>query len=172
MTDPQPTGSPSGSPSGSYGHGSSKRLDFPLPDVSWPELARFWAGAAVGELHLPFCVGCEATRWYPTGTCLCGEAATVWRRLSGRATVFAYTVVRHVFLPQYRDLVPFVAALVEPDDAPGARLATRLIDCAGEDVHCDMAVAVRFEPLMFAGVEGSVMAPVFAPTQPQTKGSV
>jgi uncharacterized protein len=149
--------------SGTYDTGSSKRADFPLPDVEWPVLAPFWEGAAAGVLRLAFCDRCGSTRWYPTGDCACGDSGLAWRDLSGRATVYSFTVVHHVFLPQYRDLVPFVAALVEPDGAPGARLATRVVDCAVTVVRCNMAVAVRFEPLRFAGVEGSVIAPVFAP---------
>jgi uncharacterized protein len=157
--------------SGTYDTGSSKRADFPLPDVDWPVLAPFWVGAAAGVLRLSFCDRCGATRWYPTGVCLCGTTGLVWRDLSGRATVYSFTVVHHVFLPQYRDLVPFVAALIEPEDAPGARLATRLIDCAPADVHCGMAVSARFEPLLFADVEGSVTAPVFAPAPISMSGA-
>lgn len=148
---------------GVYEHGSSKRLDFPLPDVTLPELAPFWAAAAVGEFQLPFCDGCGGCRWYPGETCdQCGGARLSWRRLSGRGTIYSFTTVRHVFLPQYRDLVPFVAALVVPEEAPTARVATRLVDIGDRVVRCDDSVVVRFETLRFAGVDGDVVAPLFS----------
>jgi uncharacterized protein len=147
---------------GVYEHGSSKRLDFPLPDVALPVLAPFWAGAASGEFRLPFCDGCRECRWYPADTCdACGATPLTWRPLSGRGHIYSFTTVRHVFLPQYRDLVPFVAALVVPEEAPTARVATRLVAVGIRTVRCDAPVVVRFELLQFAGVEGSVVAPVF-----------
>jgi uncharacterized protein len=148
---------------GVYEQGSSKRLDFPLPDVGLAELAPFWSAAAAGEFHLPFCDGCGGCRWYPASSCdACGAEPLTWKQLSGRGAVYSFTTVRHVFLPQYRDMVPFAAALVVPDGAPTARVATRLVGLDGRAVRCDARVEVRFEPLHFAGVAGEVIAPVFA----------
>lgn len=147
---------------GVYNQGSSKRLDFPLPDLSFPLLAPFWDAAARDEFHLPFCSACATCRWYPSETCgSCGGEPLAWRRLSGKATVYSFTVIHHVFLPQYRDLVPFVAALIVPDEAPAARVATRLVDVEPSAVRCDLRVEVTFTDLRFAGVEGTVRAPVF-----------
>lgn len=145
---------------------STRRATFPLPDLSWEAVTPFWDGASAGELRLPFCTACGRPNWYPRPKCrLCGATGIEieWRALPGSATLFSYSVLHHVFLPQYRDLVPFVTALVLPDGAPGARLVTRIVDVDPKDVHCDMALEVVFRPLEFAGVEGSVMAPMFRP---------
>ena len=152
--------------SGAYDtHRSAKtRADFPLPDVTWEPARPYYEGAAVGELRLPFCDACGATNWYPKGVCLaCDATSFTWRATAGTGTVFSFVVVRHVFLPQYKDLVPFVAGLVELDDAPGARITSRITGADPADVHIGMPVVATFEPLHFAGVDGEVVAPLFRP---------
>ena len=81
--------------------------------------------------------------------------------MAGAAQVFSWVVVRHPFLPAFRDLVPFVSALVTFDDAPGVRLATRIVDCSPEDVAVDAPVTVAFRDLTFPDVDGRVVAPLF-----------
>ena len=140
------------------------RADFPLPDVDWPPLREFWAGAAEGELRLPRCASCERWRWYPGPTCPnCGDEELSWVALSGQARVFSWVVVRHAFLPAFRDDVPFVSALVTPDEAPEVRLATRIVDVAPDAVAIDDPVVVDFRPLTFPDVRGEVVAPLFRP---------
>ena len=139
---------------------------FPLPDVTWAPAAPFYATAAAGELQLPFCNACGRVSWYPKKTCIwCPGDTFTWRMLPGTGTVFSFVVVRHTFLPQYADLIPFVTALVSVDDAPGARLTSRLVDVDPEAVHIDMRVEAVFTPLRFAGVDGEVVAPLFRPAR-------
>ena len=138
------------------------RAGFPLPDVDWPPLREFWAGAAAGELRLPRCEGCGGWRWYPSATCrACGEEGLAWTALSGRGHVFSWVVVRHPFLPAFKDEVPFVSALVTPDEAPEVRLATRIVDAEPDEVAIDAPVVVTFRPLSVPDVEGQVVAPLF-----------
>ncbi len=85
--------------------------------------------------------------------------------MSGRGTVFSWVVVSHAFLPQFRAKVPFVSALVALEEDPAVRLATELVDCTADGVAFDMPVEVVFRPLTFAGVDGSVTAPLFRPAQ-------
>lgn len=145
---------------------STRRSTFPLPDLSWEAVQPFWDGAAAGELRMPFCASCGRTNWYPKPKChVCKATETEWRTLPGTATVFSYSVLHHTFLPQYKDLVPFVTGLVLLDGAPGARLVTRFVDVEPQDMRCDLPVEVVFRPLEFAGVEGSVIAPLFRPVR-------
>lgn len=138
------------------------RTGFPLPDTGWAPLAPFWAAAAAGELRVPRCAACDHWHWYPSGPCpRCGEEQLEWTLLSGRGRVFSWVVVRHAFLPAFRDDVPFVSALVTPEEAPTVRLVTRIVDCDPGDVAIDAPVAVTFRPLRFPDVEGDVVAPLF-----------
>ncbi len=83
--------------------------------------------------------------------------------MSGRGTLFSWVVVTHAFLPQFADLVPFVPALVALEEDPAVRLATRVVDTDPETLDFDMPLQVTFRPITFAGVEGSVTAPMFVP---------
>jgi uncharacterized OB-fold protein len=149
--------------------------DFPLPDVDWPPARPFWDGAAAGELRLPRCPACGRIHWYPEGPCRrCGAPTGAdadagagsplrWEPVSGRGTLFSWSVVTQVFLPQFRDLVPVVPALVAVDEDPDVRLVTRVVDADPADLRVDQPVRVVFRPLTFAGVAGSVAAPLFVP---------
>jgi uncharacterized OB-fold protein len=83
--------------------------------------------------------------------------------MSGRGTLFSWVVVTHAFLPHFGDLVPFVPALVALDEDPAVRLATRIVDTDPASLSFDLPVRVTFRPLSFAGVDGTVPAPLFAP---------
>lgn len=140
------------------------RPEFPLPDISWEPVAPFWAAAARHELALPRCDGCGAFAWYPKDRCRsCGGTAFTWTPVSGRGRLFSWTVVRHAFLPQFADLVPFVPGLVTIDEDPAVRLVTRIVDCEPAHLRADQPVEVVFRELTFAGVRGAVTAPLFRP---------
>ncbi len=143
---------------------SLQREDFPLPDTSWEPTREYWQAASQQELRIPRCANCEQWIWYPKPTCpRCEQSQHTWTRLSGRARLFSHVVVRHPFLPEYRDLTPFVPALVVPEEAPQVRLATRIVEIPPEEIKIDMPLQVVFAPLHFAGVEASVVAPLFRP---------
>jgi hypothetical protein len=140
------------------------RAEFPLPDVEWPPTRPFWAGAARGELVLPRCDACTRYVWYPDGACrFCGGAVHTWTRVSGEGRLFSWSIVHRPFIPQLAELVPFVTGLVAIAEDPAVRLATLIVDCAHDRLRIDMPVAVTFRPLRFAGVTGTVTAPLFAP---------
>ena len=140
------------------------RSDFPLPDVNWPPTARFWAAAAEGRLELPRCQSCGRLCWYPKESCsYCGDAALLWEPVAGRARLFSWAVVRNVFLPQYREKVPYVTGLVSLDEDPSVRLVTEIVDF--EELEFDQPMEVVFRPLTFVGIEHTVMAPLWRPVR-------
>src|SRR5690606_40929180 len=93
----------------------------------------------------------------------CGGAELAWTTLGGRGRLFSFSIVRHAWIPQVADLLPIVPALVALEEDPRVRFVTRIVDCAPEDLRCDMPVRVVFRPLRFTGVAGEVVAPLFAP---------
>jgi uncharacterized OB-fold protein len=147
------------------------RAEFPLPDVAWEPTRPFWEGAARSKLVLPRC-SCGRFVWYPDGTCRsCGGSIRAWTAVSGRGRLFSWSIVHRAFIPQLASLVPFVTGLVAIEEDPGVRLATLVVDCPHDRLRIDMPVAVTFRPLQFAGVEGSVLAPLFAPSQGTSSAS-
>lgn len=144
--------------------GKITRVAFPLPDVTWPPTAPFWAGAARHELLMPVCDVCARFRWYPTDECpICDGDPYTWTPVSGRGTLFSWVVVDHAFLPQFAELTPFVPALVALAEDPGVRVPTRMVDCEPGALAFDMPVEVTFRQISFTGVDGAVSAPLFAP---------
>jgi uncharacterized OB-fold protein len=110
-----------------------------------PVTEPFWQAAKEQRLVAPKCSRCGHFRMPPTPFCPeCQSTDVEWVTLSGRATVFSYTVV-HGFpgLPEIV-LIPVVADL---DGAPGARLVTNVIGIAPADVTIGMDLEVAFTPI-------------------------
>ncbi len=140
------------------------RPDFPLPDVSWAPLAPFWAAAAEGRLSLPRCSSCGRLCWYPKDACpVCDGQSFSWEPVEGRGALFSWSVVRHPFLPQFREKVPFATGLVALDEDPSVRMVTEIVDVSPEQLRIDLPMEVVFRPLVFAGVDGTVVAPLWRP---------
>jgi hypothetical protein len=139
--------------------------DFPLPDVEWEPTREFWAGAARGALLIPRCAACARYVWYPQVPCrYCGGAHLTWTEVSGRGRLFSWSVVRYAWIPQVADRLAFVSGLVALEEDPSVRLVTCVVDCTPNALRCDMPVRVVFRPLRYAGIERTVLAPMFAPT--------
>ena len=65
--------------------------------------------------------------------------------LSGRATLYSFTVIRHALAPHLREYLPMVIAVVEPEEAPNARLVANLVEVEVEDVAIGMPLEVVWE---------------------------
>ncbi|MFQ5514961.1 MAG: Zn-ribbon domain-containing OB-fold protein [Myxococcota bacterium] len=139
--------------------------DFPLPDTEWERTREFWRAAARGELVLPHCAACRRIAWYPPERCpACGHPTLEWKPVSGRGSVYSWAVVRHAFLPAFREQIPYVTGLVSLDEDPSVRLVTRFVECNPETLVPELAVEAVFRPLVFPGVERRIVAPLFKPT--------
>ena len=140
------------------------RSDFPLPDIEWEPTREFWAAAARSELVIPRCDACGRYAWYPRESCeSCTGSSFTWTKMSGRGRLFAWTVVRHAFLPAFAEEVPYVPGLVALDEDPAVRIVTRIVDCDPEQLRFDQFVRVVFRPLSFPGIDRTVTAPFFVP---------
>ena len=138
---------------------------FPLPDTSWEPLRPYWAAAAEGRLVIPRCDRCGRWSWYPRSACRqCRGDAFTWTAVPGQGRLFSWSVVRHPFLPSFKDKVPFVTGLVTIDGVPGIRLATEVVDCDPHELECDQPVEAVFRALSFPGVDGTVVAPLWRPS--------
>ena len=115
----------------------------PRPDgVSRP----FWEAAGRGELLIQCCPACGHRQFYPRPVCTRCGADPEWEQASGRGVVHTFTVVRQFGGAPFRDLLPYVVAMIELEE--GVRMMGNITDCAIEDVEIDMAVeayAVRTE---------------------------
>lgn len=106
-------------------------------------------------LRIARCEACD--RWVHPATeacVICGGALT-WSPVSGRGTVFTFTVNHQAFNPEVP--VPYVVALVTLDEQDDLRLPTNIVGCDPGAVAIGMPVVVRFEE------QDGVYFPLFAP---------
>ncbi len=113
---------------------------YPVPDA---ETAPFWEAVAAGRLDLQRCRSCSRHVFYPRSLCPhCGGADLDWVTVSGRGTVYSFTVV-HRAPAEFQDEAPYVVALVELEE--GARMLTRLIGVEPAAVRVSMPVEVTLQ---------------------------
>jgi hypothetical protein len=136
--------------------------EFPFPELDFGLVRPFWEAAARGELAIPRCGACRAFVWYPRERCPgCDAPDPVWEAVSGRATLFSWTVVRHAFAKPFAPHVPFATGLVTLEEDPAVRLATLLVDGDPEALRVGQPVRAVFRDLPWEGA--TVPAPLFAP---------
>jgi uncharacterized OB-fold protein len=114
--------------------------DLALPRPT--ELSRpFWAAAREQRLVLQKCGACGAFRWTPQILCRrCLAEAFDWIEVSGKGTVYSFTIVHRAPTPAFE--TPYLLVVVELDEGP--LMLTRLIDCAFEDAAIGQCVEVCF----------------------------
>jgi uncharacterized OB-fold protein len=96
----------------------------------------FWEAAAEHRLVIPRCTSCGAHRLPPSPFCWsCRGQDMEWDEHDGRGTIYSFTVVRHAVIPDVRDALPLVAAVVELDGIEGGRLVGNVVDCEPSDVR-------------------------------------
>lgn len=111
-----------------------------VPDA---ESEPYWAAIHDGRLEVQRCTVCGRHQLYPRPHCIACRGPVEWVEASGRGRVYSYTVIRQNFARPFRDLIPYVVALVDLDEGP--RLMTNIVDCAPEDVAVDAPVRLKVE---------------------------
>jgi uncharacterized OB-fold protein len=108
--------------------------------------AGFWEAARRHELVIQRCTSCERYRHYPQPRCPhCGSDDWSWAPVSGRGTIYTYTVTHHSFHPAWADLRPYAVATVELPE--GVRMVSDLPPEDTADVAIGAPVEVFFEDL-------------------------
>ena len=117
----------------------------PMPEPT--ELSRpFWDGAKEHQLIIFRCRECGHHIHPPRPLCdRCLSWSVAPHPVSGRGTLFSYTVTPSAFHPYWADRVPYVVALVDLDEEAGVRLMTNLVDCPEDLLRVGLAVEVVFE---------------------------
>lgn len=77
--------------------------------------------------------------------------------MSGRGSIYAFTVVRRVFHAGFAQEVPYLLALVALAEQPALHVLSRIVDCELDAASIGMAVCVTFAP------HGDWQLPVFRP---------
>jgi uncharacterized OB-fold protein len=119
----------------------------PVPAASADTLP-WWQAAAAHRLVVQRCTRCGTVRHPPRPLCpACRSFEHEWSELSGRGTVYTFTVVHQAFVPSLVDQLPYVVAAVELEGGGGARLVTNVVDVEPSQVGVGMAVQVVWEDM-------------------------
>jgi len=131
--------------------GPAPRILTPLT----PENRAFWTGGERGELMILRCVACR--RWVHPPVAACPECGgeLVAEAVSGRGTVFTFTINHQQFNPAVPP--PYAIAIVELDEQDGLRFTTNIVNVDLDAIEIGMPVQVVFEQ------HGEVFVPVFQP---------
>jgi hypothetical protein len=65
--------------------------------------------------------------------------------VSGRGTIYAFTVARQAFDSAYVDDIPYVLGLVELEEQASLRILTNIVDANPDQLTSQLPVEVTFE---------------------------
>jgi uncharacterized OB-fold protein len=115
----------------------------------------FWTSGEDGRLRFLRCGGCGYYLHPPLPRCPgCGSRDVAQSVVSGRGTVFSFTVNHHSW---DGGTEPYAIALVELAEQEGLRLTSNVVGCPPDEVRIGMAVRVAFE------ARDGVWFPLFEP---------
>jgi uncharacterized OB-fold protein len=98
----------------------------------------YWKAAADGELLFQECPKCGHRQLYPRALCTVCAAGPEWRRASGRGEVHTFTIIHQNWAPPFRDLVPYVVAIVQLEEGP--RMMSNITPCDPASIAVGMPV--------------------------------
>jgi uncharacterized OB-fold protein len=127
----------------------NREIRKPLPEIT-PVTQPFWEAAAQGKLMLQRCSGCGNYLWTPRPLCIeCGSDRLRWTEVSGRGTVYSFTIIRQVAgrgaSRAFEREIPYVVAWIDLDEGP--RMVSNVVGCPADAVGIGMRVTAVFEQL-------------------------
>jgi len=135
---------------------ADKAYKKPIPRID-EESKGYWEACRRHELVLQRCGACATLRYYPRATCPeCLSDEVRWERMSGRGTVYTFTVTHQNQAPGFREELPYVLAYVTLDE--GVQMLTNIVECPVDQVRIGMPVEVTFQD-----VSEEVAIPRFKP---------
>jgi hypothetical protein len=115
----------------------------PIPDAL---TQFFWDGVARGELRIQRCQRCGKYIHYPRPICrFCRSRELAGERVSGRATLYSWTIAMQAFHPFWVARVPYTLATVELAEQPRLMFLSQVVDCAESELRAGLPLEVTFE---------------------------
>ena len=116
----------------------------PVPD----EMDKpFWDACNQGKLVIQNCSACNRLQHPPQAACgKCGSGDKLeWREVSGRGTIYSYSVIYDSPVAELQKDQPFNCAIITLDEDPGVQMLSHLPGTPIDDVPIDGKVQVIFE---------------------------
>ncbi|MGE3245589.1 MAG: Zn-ribbon domain-containing OB-fold protein [Beijerinckiaceae bacterium] len=123
---------------------TTKRAARPVPTAT-SMTKPFWDAARQHRLVMQYDGDGHTFRFYPRAASLAsGKRNLEWREVSGRGSVYSYTVT-HIPMPGFEERGPYALALVELDE--GVRILANLVNVDPRDVCIGMRVRLCWEKI-------------------------
>lgn len=117
----------------------------PLPDET---TSGYWEAARERRLAVQYCSACARFLHLPVAACPACDATTLtWREVSGRATLYSYTVMHDAPAPGFSGTLPYVVGVVELDEQDNLLVTTNLLDVEPDELRVGLPLEVTFEEL-------------------------
>jgi uncharacterized OB-fold protein len=117
-----------------------------LPDES-PLDQPFWDATRAHTLLLQRCDECRSLRFIPSEICsVCHSEEFAWSPVSGRGSIYTYSVVHRAPNPAYQRDVPYTIVHVTLEEGP--RMIGNLVECSPDAVRIGMPVEVIFDDVL------------------------
>ncbi|MEK7217214.1 MAG: OB-fold domain-containing protein [Chloroflexota bacterium] len=118
----------------------------PLPQPD-PLTQPFWDAASGGRLVVQRCGGCGYYNHPPRPLCdHCSSQDLSFEPVSGRGTLYSFTVMRQRNVAGFEEEVPYLNLLVELEEQPLLFMISRLPGSAVEGLAIGQPMEVFFEP--------------------------
>jgi uncharacterized OB-fold protein len=107
------------------------------------DIQAYWNACKEHKLMVQRCEQCGKFRFYPGTFCTnCLSSELEWKEVSGRGTVYSYSIV---YRPPFKNIsmdVPYVVALIELNE--GVRMMSNIVECPLHEISVGMKVQVTF----------------------------
>ncbi len=101
-------------------------MGIPLPKTN-ADTQPYWDAAAEGRLIYQHCLTCNKSQFYPRSLCAtCHGGALEWRESQGQGTVATFTEVLRAPTAAFKELAPYVIALIDLDE--GFRMMVNIVE--------------------------------------------
>lgn len=115
----------------------------PLPLITGVT-APFWSATRERRLVVPRCDDCGRLRFPPDPGCFaCGSPRSTWVPVSGRATLYSWTVCHPPLLPFFQQYAPWPVVVVQLEEGP--RMVATLSGIPLESYAVGMPLQAGFE---------------------------
>ena len=116
----------------------------PLPLLD--EMSRpFWEGVEDRKLMILRCNECGTYIHWPRPACRnCLSADLAPAEVSGKGTLYSWSVATQPFHPFYVDKVPYLFATIALAEQADLRIVSNLVDCSEADLRIDAPVEVVY----------------------------
>jgi len=123
-------------------------IPLPKPDA---DTQPYWDAAAEGGLIYQHCQSCDKPQFPPRSICAaCHDSALEWRESRGEGTIATFTEVLRAPTAAFKELAPYVIALVDLDE--GFRMMVNIV----EGDMARLAIGARTRTV-FREVEGMTL---------------